>query len=209
MRCDRLCVILSRQITAEFADKLLLQRYRTQSACRQLLRSHYSEFLSAPFLRYDTVFEKHNTVNQILQIPEPVLGNDNGLSLRFPFPDDLREFTDRIPVQIGGRLIQQHDLRHQRGNACTGDFLFFAAGKCEKALIQQRFQRKFLCDTGFSAENFRRRNADVFRAEGNLPVRIDREKLAARILEHRSDSACQFIQLRLCNLPAADIHTSG
>ena len=38
------------------------------------------------------------------------------------------QIPDGIPVQIGGRLIEQDDFRKQGGDRTAGDFLLLATG---------------------------------------------------------------------------------
>ena len=96
----------------------------------------------------------------------------------------LPQRADGGHVQIGGRLVQQIDLRLHGIDGGKGDLLLFSAGEGEYAAAQKRPDMQRICGLSHAALQLRLRDGFVFHPEGDLAVGIHIEKLRPGILEH-------------------------
>ena len=130
------------------------------------------------------VFKVNNAVCHIREVIEPMLCNDHGLALRLDQPKVFLQLAVRCHIKIGGRLIQQIDLRIHGIDRGECDLLLFAAGESKDIAAQQVFDAERpgrLCHTPFHPLLW---DCLIFHTERDLAIGVHIEKLRPGILKH-------------------------
>ena len=151
----------------------------------------------------------YDPVRYVHQVVEPVLRNQNGLSLPFDQPQMLPQFLDGGHVQIGGRFIQQVDLRIHGIDGGESDLLLFPAGQLEDIAAAQALDVQVFRRLLHPLRQFSGRPGLILDAEGDLAVRVHVKKLRSGILEHRADLGGDLVRGEAADLLAIHPHAAG
>jgi len=139
----------------------------------------------AGYLLYEPpVPQNEKPVGKCCEVVEPMLRHHHGLALGLPEREDLCKLLDSRPVQIGGGLIQHHDLRLGYGDGRTGHLLLFSPGEGEDTAVHERLHMHLPGHPADIPSDLVGRRAEVFRGKGQLAGGVHVEELAAGILEH-------------------------
>ena len=150
-----------------------------------------------------------DAVDQVLEIPQAVLGDDDRLALLFPFADDLVKLLDRLKVQIRRGFIEQDDLRKKRRDRRAGDPLLLASRQFKETSSQKFCKVHLIDDHVLSVEDRLRGQTYILRSEDDLSVSIDGEELTSRVLKHRPDNARQLVKFDLSDFKILDENIAG
>ena len=151
----------------------------------------------------------HDPVRYVHQVVEPVLRNQDGLSLPFDQPQMLPQFLDGGHIQIGGRFIQQVDLRVHGIDGGEGDLLFFPAGQLKDIAASETLNVQVSRRLLYALRQFPGRPGLILAAEGDLAGRVHIKKLRSGILEHRADLGGDLIRGKATDLLSIHPHAAG
>ena len=126
----------------------------------------------------------HDPVCYVHQVIEPVLCDQDGLSLSFDQPQMLPQFLDGGHIQVRRWFIQQVDLRVHGIDGGEGDLLFFPAGQLKDIAASETLNVQVSRRLLYALRQFLGRPGLILDAEGDLAVRVHVKKLRSGILEH-------------------------
>ena len=154
-----------------------------QTARGGILLRHGGQDRCVKGLRNPPVFQEDQPVGQICQIIQPMLRHYDGSPLALPQGKNPPQLLDARLIQVGGRLVQYHDLRLRHGHRRAGDFLLLPAGESKDAAVHQVFQLHLPDYPADVPADLVRLHAEVFRSKGQLAGGVHIEELTAGILE--------------------------
>ena len=97
------------------------------------------------------------------------------------------QIMNRCHVQIGGRFVQQIDLRIHRIDGSKGNFLLLPAGESKDIAAQQVFDTECLGCFHHTLSHLFLRHSLVFHAECDFTVGVHIEELCPRVLKYAAD----------------------
>ena len=151
----------------------------------------------------------YDPVHYVHQVVEPVLRNQDGLSLPFDQPQMLPQFLDGGHVQVRRWFIQQVDLRVHGIDGGECDLLLFPAGQLEDIAAAETLDAQVLRRLLHPLRQFLGRPGLILDAEGDLAVRVHVKKLRSGILEHRAYLGGDLVHGKAADLLAIHPHAAG
>ena len=132
----------------------------------------------------------------------------NRFALLFYQPQMLPQLLNGSHIQIGGRFIQQINLRVHGINRSEGDFLLFTTGQLKNIPVPQLLNTQIVGCLFHSLYQLLWRTGLVLNAKGNLAVCVHIEKLCPWILENGTDLSGNLVHGEAADFLTVYQHTA-
>src|SRR4029453_11518410 len=93
------------------------------------LAGRRKHLLRRPLLHDDPVIHEDHAVGGVARKAHLVAHHQHGHAAALELAHDTEHAADKLRVERGGRLVEQHDLGFERERACDRDALLLAAGE--------------------------------------------------------------------------------
>ena len=151
------------------------------------------------------LLEEENAVADLERPRGPLLREDDGHAETGGQPD---ERVRSLGIELGGRLVEQKQLRLERERGRQADALQLTGRELRDTPLEQMLGPERGEGRAHPRRDLDRRSADVLDAEGDLVLDAAEDDLVLRILEDGGDDAGEVGRPRPARVLSADLDAS-